>query len=100
LSDSIDRLPAELRDPAVALLSRMVTAAGTRNVVSEEDLIGTTGREEKIAQERLLEALRALDADTKLVQRERRPGVYFYEIASEFLVPWIKQRKVERDTEL
>jgi hypothetical protein len=39
LSESLDRLPKNFQNPAVALLSRMVTESGLRNVISREDLI-------------------------------------------------------------
>jgi hypothetical protein len=96
LSDSLNRLGENLRDPAVALLSRMVTPSGTRNIVSEYDLIGQVQEDEGISEERLKDALRALVQDTKLVRRERRYDTYFYDIVSEFLVPWIRAKKVER----
>lgn len=96
LSDSLNRLGENLRDPAVALLSRMVTPSGTRNIVSEYDLISQVNEDEGIAEDRLKEALRALVQETKLVRRERRYDTYFYDIVSEFLVPWISGQKVER----
>ena len=99
LSDALGKLPANLRDPAVALLSRMVTPSGTRNVVSEYDLISQVHDDERIPEERLKSALQALVQDTKLVRRERRYDTHFYDIVSEFLVPWIMQQKAERLTQ-
>lgn len=96
LSDSLNRLAENLRDPAVALLSRMVTPSGTRNIVSEYDLISQVQEDEGIAEDRLKEALKALVQETKLVRRERRYDTYFYDIVSEFLVPWIRKQKIER----
>ena len=60
LSDSLKRLPEGLGNPAIALLSRMVTPSGTRNVVSEYDLISQVQEDEGISEERLKNALRAL----------------------------------------
>ncbi|HLG18034.1 MAG TPA: hypothetical protein VJH03_26570 [Blastocatellia bacterium] len=100
LASDSSRRADDLRDPAVALLSRLVTAAGTRNVVSEEDLIGRAPDGENIPEGRLKAALNALVEDTKLVRRERRYNTYFYDIVSEFLVPWISQKKVERLAEI
>jgi hypothetical protein len=74
----------------------MVTSAGTRNVISEEDLINWVHNEERISQGLLAEALVALVEKTKLVRRERRRDTYFYEIISEFLIPKIKQQKEAR----
>jgi hypothetical protein len=100
LSEALNRLDEDLRDPAVALLSRMVTAAGTRNIVSEYDLITKTSQDEGIPEDRLKDALLALVQDTRLVRRERRYNTHFYDIASEFLIPWISQRKLERRAEI
>ncbi|HEX8140767.1 MAG TPA: hypothetical protein VF544_24585 [Pyrinomonadaceae bacterium] len=100
LSDSLNRLPDDLRDPAVALLSRMVTPAGTRNVVSEYDLLTQVNEDENIPEDKLRAALQALVQDTRLVRRERRYDNYFYDIVSEFLVPWIAREKAERLAEI
>lgn len=96
LAEELDRLQ-NLRDPAVALLSRMVTSGGTRNVISEDDLLPRVSKEEKLPLKSLTEALRILEKDTRLVRREQRNKVYFYEIVSEFLVPWIFRQKELRE---
>src|ERR1044072_1465808 len=72
LPASLNRLRKNLRDPAVALLSCLGPPSGTRNIVSEYDLIGQVQEDEGISEERLKEALRALVQETKLVRRERR----------------------------
>ena len=36
-----------------------------------------------------------LEADAKLIRRERRRDIDLYEITSEFLVPWISERREE-----
>lgn len=96
LADSLNRLPQNLRDPAVALLSRMVTRSGTRNIVLEYDLVSQVHEDEGVAENDLQDALRALVQQTRLVRRESRNNTYFYDIVSEFLVPWISRQKVER----
>jgi hypothetical protein len=100
LSESLDRLPEPLRDPALCLLGRLVTTSGTRNIVSEYDLITQVNEDENIPQDRLQDTLKALVEQTKLVRRERRRDVYFYDIVSEFLVPWISRKKLERRNEI
>ncbi len=95
LGEELDRLPDDLRYAAGALLSQMVTSAGTRNVISAEDLIAHVQDEERIPRERLEHALDLLERESKLVQRERRRDLYLYEITSEFLVPWISRRRQE-----
>jgi hypothetical protein len=74
----------------------MVTASGARNVVSEEDLISRVSDEEGIDQDLLKRALDGLGKGTKLVRRELRREVVYWEITSEFLVPWIRGKRIER----
>jgi WD40 repeat protein len=99
LSDALDSMPERLRDAAVALLARMLTGAGTRNIVSRDDLIDGLSREEATDPAVLHEALCVLEKDTRLVRREARNEVFFYEIVSEFLVPWIQKKRCEREAE-
>lgn len=86
----------DLYDPAIALLGHMVTSSNTRNIISEPDL--KTG-EKDLNPKQIDAALKAL-MECKLVRREPRNKIYFYEIASEFLVPWIQQKKAARLAEL
>jgi hypothetical protein len=86
-----------LYDPAIALLGRMVTSSNTRNIVSEHDL--RTSEADSFTTQQIDGALEAL-VERKLVRREPRHKIYFYEIASEFLVPWIQERKAERLSDL
>lgn len=95
LAESVQQL-GNLRDPAIALLAQMVTALGTRNVISEENLLQLVCREEGLPEPTLRDALRALEERTGLVRRERRNDVAVYEIVSEFLVPWIRRQRQER----
>ena len=96
LLDAVRKFPEELRDPSVALLTRLVTDSGTRNVVSRDDLINRLHEEESIPVDLLEQSLDKLETDTKLVRRERRYETFFYEIVSEFLVEWIRKQRVER----
>ncbi len=96
LKSALDALPAQQRDPAVGLLSRMVTAAGTRNVISDGDVISRVEHEDNIPRSILISTLESLEHKSKLVRRELRREVYFYEIASEFLVAWIRAKAKER----
>jgi hypothetical protein len=96
LGEALDAFPADLRTAAVALLSQMITSAGTRNVISAEDLRRRVLDEhEDIPPALLDEALDCLERDSKLVRRERRRELDLYEITSEFLVPWISERREE-----
>ena len=95
--ESLNRFPAELHYPAVALLSQMVTASGARNVVVGDDLVERVRAEEPaIAEGRLKRTLAVLESETKLVRRERRRNLDLYEISSEFLVPWIGRQRADR----
>ncbi|MEA2219489.1 MAG: hypothetical protein QOJ35_2115 [Solirubrobacteraceae bacterium] len=96
LGEALEAFAPGLRIVAIALLSHMVTAAGTRNVVSAEDLRQRVAEDDKTIPPALVdEALERLERDSKLVRRERRRDIYLYEITSEFLVPWISRRREE-----
>lgn len=84
----------ERRNVAVVLLSHMITASNTRNIVSEGDLLDRTGECDFPAAE-CREALNAL-SHSQIVRREVRRDIAFYEITSEYLVPWIKDLVAER----
>jgi len=96
LEKAIESLDVEQRGPAVALLSRMVTAAGTRIVIPHSDLCWRVESEEGIQRTVLDATLDSLEQKAKLVRRERRRDVYYYEIASEFLVDWIRKKAQDR----
>jgi len=74
----------------------MVTSTNTRNIVSEPDL--KFFEKDNFTEAQITRALNAL-VDSKLVRREPRHKIYFYEIASEFLVPWIREKKTAREAE-
>jgi WD40 repeat protein len=96
LGEELESFPPDLKYPAVALLSQMVTAQGTRNVISAESLIDRVREDDKDVPPEVLErALARLEGESKLVRRERRRDLYLYEITSEFLVPWISGRREE-----
>jgi len=95
LGEALDALTPDVREAAVALLSQMVTSAGTRNVISADDLIQRVRAEEDIPLRLLEQALEQLESESKLVRRERRRDLFLYEITSEFLVPWISRRREE-----
>jgi WD40 repeat protein len=96
LGEALDAFSPDLRAAAIALLGQMVTSAGTRNVVSVEDLVSHVRDEDSNLEPPLLvEALERLERESRLIRRERRRDIYLYEITSEFLVPWISQRREE-----
>ena len=93
-ADVFRHFTPELRSAAVVLLSHMVTASNTRNIVSEEDLLSRT-TECDFNTSQCSDALAALSR-SQIVRREPRHSIYFYEITSEYLVPWIKEQIAER----
>ena len=96
LGEALDAFPPDLRGAAIALLSQMVTSAGTRNVMSAEDLMQRVLEEDDDIPRPLLEtALERLESESRLVRRERRRDLFLYEITSEFLLPWIRRRREE-----
>ncbi len=96
LGEALEAFSPDLRAAAIALLSQMVTPAGTRNVISAEDLRQRVrGDDADVSPALLDEALERLERESKLVRRERRRDLYLYEITSEFLVPWISRRREE-----
>jgi WD40 repeat protein len=95
--DALKSLGKEQREPAICLLSRMVTSAGTRNVIWEGDLLSRVENEDGIPHDLLKDTLDKLANDRTLVLRSSRRDVYYYEIASEFLVGWIGRKAKERE---
>jgi len=83
----------DLYDPAIALLGQMVTSSNTRNIISQPDLLHL--EKDSFSPEVIESALAAL-VKRRLIRCEPRHKTDFYEIASEFLVPWILQKKGER----
>lgn len=96
-ADVFRHFTPELRDAAVVLLSHMITASNTRNIISEEDLLGRT-IDCDFQPSQCNRALTAL-SQSQIVRREPRHSIYFYEITSEYLVPWIKERVAARKSE-
>jgi hypothetical protein len=100
LGEALDAFSPELRAAAIALLAQMVTSAGTRNVISAEDLVQRVREEQPDLSPSLLsDALERLERESRLIRRERRHDIYLYEITSEFLVPWISERREEARVE-
>jgi hypothetical protein len=86
----------ELQRPTLAVLFRMITQSNTRNVVEENDLLSQAAKDERLPVDQLQRALTKL-VESRLVRREARRDIYFYELTSEYLVHWIGQRRTERE---
>ena len=96
LADVLESLTAAQRDAAVALLGRMVTASGTRNVVSEDDLLEDVLANDDVSNDEARDVLGRLES-ARIIRREARHRIYCYEIVSEFLVGSIVQRRIARE---
>jgi len=94
LHESLSVFDENRQAAAIALLGFMVTSSGARNVISEEDLLNRAEAEAGIDRDVTREILETLESKTRFVRREQRRGLYFFEITSEFLAPWIM---VQRD---
>ncbi len=102
LERSLNRLEPRFRKPAITALTFLVTSSGTRNIVSEDDLIGNIVSDEHLTQPDAREVLKTLSRTTRLVFRQTRGDSAFYEISSEFLIPRITEKRQarERDEQL
>jgi tetratricopeptide (TPR) repeat protein len=80
---------------ALALLANLVTQEGTRNVVSEENLISETRRNPLmwVFPRGWRKLLKELPGKTGLLRRSLSSGTTYYELASEFLISWIQKRQ-------
>jgi len=81
---------------AVAALCRLVTGEGTRNVVSGANLLEDLREETRAKASEAAPVLEQLEQQG-LIRHEVRNGTDYYEIVSEFLVPWIGEQKAARD---
>ena len=102
LDRALNRLEHKFRKPAITALTFLVTSSGTRNIVSEDDLLGNVVRDDHLTEPDAREVLKALSRTTRLVFRQTRGDSAFYEISSEFLIPWITEKRQtrERDAQL
>lgn len=89
-------LAEDRREPAVALLSCLVSSAGTRKTVDREHLITVASAGSTEPRALFLSALDDLEREARLVRRERRRDLDYFEISSEFLVDWIKEQAAAR----
>jgi hypothetical protein len=97
---ALDQLGGEgLREPAIALLTYMVTPYGTRNVISKDDVIGRVRESEDTPAELLERALAAL-VKTRLVRHDLQHHADYYDVVSEYLAPWIAQQRRVRDAQI
>jgi hypothetical protein len=99
LERALKKLGEEYSELAISLLSEMVSKEGTRKVISQDDLVAQTKDDYHFQEAKICETLENLDHKAKLIRKERRRNIYYYEISSEFLVDWIKEKAFERKKE-
>ena len=93
--DALKKLLPWDRVRALALLANLVTQEGTRDVVSEENLISETRRNPLmwVFPRDWRKLLNELPEKTGLLRRSFSSGTTYYELASEFLISWIQKRQ-------
>jgi len=93
--DSLKKLLPWDRVRALALLANLVTQEGTRNVVSEQNLISETRRNPLmwLIPGDWRKLLSDLPKKTGLLRRSLSSGTTYYELTSEFLISWIQRRQ-------
>ena len=93
--DALKKLLPWDRLRARALLANVVTQEGTRDVVSEENLISETRRNPLmwVFPRGWRKLLKELSEKNGLLRRSLSSGTTYYELASEFLISWIQKRQ-------
>jgi Ca-activated chloride channel family protein len=82
---------------AESLLTFMITREGTRKVLLETEAIEHAKRKERVGEDTVRLVLNRLVNETRLVRRDFNRNAASYEIVSEFLVPWIRRLKLQRE---
>lgn len=96
-TDVFEHFTPDQRNAGIILLSHMITASNTRNIISEDDLMSRSAQS-GVDRTQCRAALAALSR-SQIVRREPRHSIYFYEITSEYLVPWIKDSVAKHKSE-
>jgi hypothetical protein len=92
LRRAVDGFSGGERDTTVVVLRALVTPSGSRAVVPSEHLLDVARRDGGLLRRgraHVEDVLRKLELDAGLIRREARGDVIYYEIVSEYLVPWI-----------
>lgn len=94
LAGVLGKFSPDLQEKAVALLAEMLTGANTRNIVSGSDL-RATAKSEGMDEHQIDQVLNDL-CHNQIIRPERHRELFFYELASEYLVSWINERATQR----
>jgi hypothetical protein len=79
-------------------LTKLITSSGTRNIVSQFDLFAALAQE-GIPRETAAVTMDVLCKNVRLVYRQTRGKIPFYEIVSESLIPWITRQQAVLEEE-
>ncbi len=90
---TLEKFPQPLWIPAVAVLANLVTPRETRNVISEDNLLDDLQRDERVRPEIARRAIDDLRDKAGIIRRQLRSGTVYYELTSEFSIPWIVEMK-------
>jgi WD40 repeat protein len=95
LRESLAAFEGRQRDAAIAILDKLVTPSGTRNVVAFETLVNEVVKPEAGLDRPVVESsLGILEHSSGLIRRElRHDDLALYELTSEFLIPWIRRQR-------
>lgn len=100
LRRAVELFPRADRDIALAVLGALVTPSGSRAVITREQLVEVGRKEVRRFRDRdrqVVRILRRLEREARPTRREVRANVTYYEIASEFLVPWSRRQGRPRE---
>jgi hypothetical protein len=95
-TSALHLLSSEHQRVSIDVLARLVTSSGTRNIVSRDDLVAQVTRAVGVSEALVGETLDELHGTARLVSREQRRGVEFYEVVSEHTIPWIVAQTRDR----
>jgi tetratricopeptide (TPR) repeat protein len=100
MDEVLDLLDKEQQDPAIGLMNRMITSSRTRNVISRDDLIERVVSEDGISRDLLNKTLDNLGKSRNFIRSAPHRDVYYYQLTSEFLIDWIKEKNKERQRKI
>ena len=80
----LQQIEQSLRPVAITILGNLITACGTRDVVSEEK-VRSLANQYELKPDEVSSALGTLGA-RRLINRTSQRGTYFYEVSSEYLI--------------
>jgi hypothetical protein len=93
LTSELEKLAPSQKSQAIQVLGNLITDSETRDIVSEAKLKGFLNAKSERAIDVLLQTLDLLEKQ-RIINRTTQRGTFYYEIASEYLIPPIKEQKL------